>query len=1126
VVALPWGLRALIEFRILGPLEAVEDGRPVMVAAPKVRALLAVLLLHRGEVVSTDRLIDALWGERASPTAVKTVQVYVSNLRKALGDGLLVTEGRGYMLLTEQGQTDVDRFEALVAQGRQALEEGDALTAASVLREALGVWRGPALADFAYESFAQPEIARLEEARLAALEDRIDADLASGERARLVGELEGLVREYPLRERLRGQLMLALYRSGRQADALEAYRDARCELLDGLGLEPGRALADLERAILAHDPALDGAGGSIAQKSPDTAHSRLRGGALIGAAGALLLVVLIAVAVKLASSGASLVRVAPNSLAAIDVRSDRVTAVVPVGSPPGPVAFGSGSLWVANAADQTVLQVDPVAQRMVRTLSVGATPTGIAASRDAIWVIESVAGVSSVAVRRIDPQFDVLGPARRVANVFPGGPGWVAASGTTVWVAPSSGLLARFNASSGRIVRQLDPNASPAGIALGYDAIWVTDSDANNVTQIDATGLRTPIAVGNGPTAIAAGAGGVWVADTFDDRVARIDPSTAAVTTTIPVGRSPSAIAVGDGAVWVANAGDGTVSRIDPATDKVTAIIDVGGSPRAIVVAGAHIWVSVDAPPISDRSAVPGGTLRMDTTDPLNLPVDDLDPALAYSSGGWQVLYATCAKLLNYPDRSGPSGSQLTPEVASGLPSVTADGRTYTFTIRSGFRFSPPSAQAVTAQTFKTTIERTLNPKMKSPIAYEFANVVGAAPYIAARTNHISGVQARGNKLIIRLLTPQPDLPSRLAQPFFCAVPTNTPIDPAGVRVIPSAGPYYVTSYTPGQSVVLVRNPNYRGSRPHRLGRIVLALGISSPRAVADITAGRADYTPIAGTPASTISALAARLATRYGPASPAAAHHRQQYFVESQHPELDFLILNTHRRLFSDRRLRQAVNYAIDRHALARLAEGYGTAVRPTSQYLPPGMPGHSPSAIYPLTPDLAKARALASGHGRTAVLYTCNYAVCRQQAQIVSDDLAAIGLRVEIKIFDHATLYARFTKPNEPFDIGFATWLIDYPDPASMLNGMLAATGSYPTFNDPKYQRELAAVGQLSGPKRYLAFGKLALRLARDAAPIVAYGNEASQVEFFSPRIGCQTYSFYVGVDLASLCTRRQHR
>ena len=444
------------------------------------------------------------------------------------------------------------------------------------------------------------------------------------------------------------------------------------------------------------------------------------------------------------------------------------------------------------------------------------------------------------------------------------------------------------------------------------------------------------------------------------------------------------------------------------------------------------------------------------------------------------------------------------------------------FTIRSGFRFSPPSDQAVTAQTFKATIERTLNPQMQSPIGYEFANVVGAGAYMAGRAEHISGVQARGDRLIIRLLTPEPDIPSRLAQPFFCAVPTNTPIHRGGLRVIPSAGPYYVASYIPGQSVVLSRNPNYRGSRPHRLQRIVLELGVSSERAVGDIEAGRADYTSIGGTPASTVSALAARLAAQYGPASPAAARHRQQYFATSQHPELDFLILNTHRPLFSDLRLRQAVNYAIDRQQLARLGDGYGSADRPATQYLPPGMPGFTPSPAYPITPDLPKARALASGHGRTAVLYACDFAACRQQAQIVSNDLAGIGLRVEVKIFDHSTLYARLATPNEPFDIAFGTWLTDYPDPAEMLDGMLADPSGYPTFNDSEYEQERAAAGQLTGSERYLAFGKLALHVARDAAPIVAYGNSVSEQEFFSSRIGCQTYAFYVGADLAALCAR----
>jgi DNA-binding SARP family transcriptional activator len=333
----------LIEFRILGPLEVVENGRPVMVAAPKVRALLAVLLLHRGEVVSTDRLIDALWGERAPATAAKTVQVYVSNLRKALGDGLLFTRGRGYVLEAD-ARADVDRFEALVADGRRLLASGDARGAGERLRESLTMWRGPPLADFAYEPFAQGAIARLEEARHEALEDRIEADLAIGELAGLVGELEALVAEHPLRERMQGQLMLALYRSGRQADALKSYRKARHALVEELGLEPGPNPQELERAILAHDPTLQAPPGG-ARPPPGMASRRgWHGGWLITAAGAILLAALVAATVRLSGSGAGSVRVSANSVAVIDPRSNTVVASASTGTRPGPIVFGAGSL--------------------------------------------------------------------------------------------------------------------------------------------------------------------------------------------------------------------------------------------------------------------------------------------------------------------------------------------------------------------------------------------------------------------------------------------------------------------------------------------------------------------------------------------------------------------------------------------------------------------------------------------------------------------------------------------------------------------------------------------------------------------------------------------------------------
>jgi DNA-binding SARP family transcriptional activator/WD40 repeat protein len=247
----------LLEFRILGSFEVVDDEGSVALGGPKQQALLAALLLHRGEVISSDRLIDELWGGRPPATAVKTLRVYVSNLRKALGDGSLVTRGHGYLLTPKPDQVDVDRFERLAAEGRAALERGDALAARERLRAALALWRGSALADFCYEPFAGPEIARLEEARLSALEDRIDADLALGGDGALIAELEGLAAANPLQERLRGQLMRALYRAGRQVDALTVYRQTRELLREELGLEPSRTLQELERSILEQDPSLE-----------------------------------------------------------------------------------------------------------------------------------------------------------------------------------------------------------------------------------------------------------------------------------------------------------------------------------------------------------------------------------------------------------------------------------------------------------------------------------------------------------------------------------------------------------------------------------------------------------------------------------------------------------------------------------------------------------------------------------------------------------------------------------------------------------------------------------------------------------------------------------------------------
>jgi DNA-binding SARP family transcriptional activator/tetratricopeptide (TPR) repeat protein len=242
------------QFRILGPIEVeLPGGRIAGVPRGRARSLLALLLVHRGAIVHPDRVVDALWGEAGPRNARNAVQVVASRLRAAVGDGVVVSDAGGYAVRLWPGALDADRFEERFRRGREALARGDPRDAAETLRDALRLWRGPVLADVRDEAFAQPEIARLDDLRLACLSERVDADLALGRHGEVTGELETLVLEHPFRERLHGQLMLSLYRAGRQADALAAYRAARGTLVDGLGIEPSLALRELEAAILRQD---------------------------------------------------------------------------------------------------------------------------------------------------------------------------------------------------------------------------------------------------------------------------------------------------------------------------------------------------------------------------------------------------------------------------------------------------------------------------------------------------------------------------------------------------------------------------------------------------------------------------------------------------------------------------------------------------------------------------------------------------------------------------------------------------------------------------------------------------------------------------------------------------------
>ena len=246
-----------MDFRILGPLEVRDGDRELPLGGGKQRAFLALLLVNANRTVSIDRIVDDLWGRSAPESAPKMVQIYVSKLRKMLAPDTLHTRAPGYSLQFEPDELDLHRFESAVAEARAALDGGRAQPASDRLREALALWRGPALAEFASEPFAQPEGARLEELRMAALESRLEADLALGRHRAVVSELEALIGQHPLRERLRSQHMLALYRSGRHAEALASYQIFRRQLADELGIEPSASLRELERQMLQQDLSLE-----------------------------------------------------------------------------------------------------------------------------------------------------------------------------------------------------------------------------------------------------------------------------------------------------------------------------------------------------------------------------------------------------------------------------------------------------------------------------------------------------------------------------------------------------------------------------------------------------------------------------------------------------------------------------------------------------------------------------------------------------------------------------------------------------------------------------------------------------------------------------------------------------
>jgi DNA-binding SARP family transcriptional activator/streptogramin lyase len=590
-----------VELRILGPFQAFDDsGREVALPTGRERALLAALVLRRDEVVSVDALVDALWGDAAPSTAVKAVQGYVSHLRRVLGsDGALVTHAPGYVLRVPAGAVDAGRFESLAAEGWRTLED-DPEPALETFERALGLWRGPALGEFAFADFAQREIRRLEELRLETVEGRFEAMLQLGRHGAVVAELETRVAEHPLRERLRGQLMLALYRSGRQAEALDVYRDGRRLLADELGLEPGTELQRLERAILSQDPSLDAPVARRAVTAERTATAPLRGGSGRSrrrriALGAVLVAVAAAAAtlgyLVVADEPSASVAATPPTLAVIDPATNRVVASIPVGSKPVAIATGEGGLWVGDARDGTITRVDPETRKVVKTIGIGAPVVDLATGLGGVWA--ATGGFGEVV--RIDPEVGAV--AQRIPLGDPEDPlvpsvPSVGVGDGRVWAGVPEGL-ARIDPGSGNVVDTVDLDSSQAlQIAAGGGAVWVT-TFANRAKRVEArTGRPTAEYYAGGwvyPVTLYRGA--AWVGGSRG--IAKLDADTGASLTSSGAIKAVTSIAYGEGSVWLTNAATAEVVRLNSRTGVVEARIPLGGRGEDVVVHRGLVWVVV-----------------------------------------------------------------------------------------------------------------------------------------------------------------------------------------------------------------------------------------------------------------------------------------------------------------------------------------------------------------------------------------------------------------------------------------------------------------------------------------------------------------------------------------------------
>lgn len=1059
-----------------------------MLGGPKQRAVLAQLLLHPNEVVSRGRLIDGLWGDNPPEAAQRSLDSYVSRLRGILGGDRVVRRPPGYVLRVEPNELDADRFRALLetATARSAMDDPQRVSEA--LDEALGLWRGAALADLLDEPFAPVEAARLEDLRLHAVEQRLEARLALGESATLIQELEQLVHDEPFRERLRGQLMLALYRCGRQAEALDAFQAYRRFATAELGLEPGPQLQELQRRVLEHDPAL----------APPPPRSRVgpRRGRLrlVVAIGLAISVIAgaLGTALSLRSSGSNSRSPSVTSGQILAITSGRVARPIPLQAIPAGAASGGGALWVSEPDASDVVRIDPSSLAVVDRIPIEEAPGPIAYAGGSVWVT----GVLGGRVFRIDPKTDrvsqslSLGTARAAA---------LAPDGSRLWIADvtDNALLGIDTATGGRRGRVLLEHSPSAVIAAGR-AVWVTSYDAGVVDEIDPQTRATiaTIRVGNGPVALGATPHAIWVANSLDSTVSRINPSSGRVIAVLAVGSAPAALAYADGNLWVANEYGATLSRVDVEVNRVVGSTRLGGAGTSITAAAARLWVGVR--PLGRHR---GGTLTMLSQRPVTI-----DPALQLDLPPPQTDGLTRDTLVTYDHAGGLAGLQLVPDLAISIPVPTDGGTTYTFRLRPGLRYS--NGHPVRAADFRRAIERELY--LGTSLHALFRSLRGAAACqlgVLCDLSRSIVSDERARTVTYHLAEPDPTfLTGALTSAATAPVPRGTAFDAVGYThvPIPGTGPYEVTSAT-AKAIRYVRNPHFHewshAAQPDgNPDVIVMRFGLTPTQEALAVERGTADWTADQVPPG-----LLPQVERKFG--------SRLHSFSTT---ETDFFRFNTSNPTFRDARARRAVNLALDRRALVR-AYGGTAAATPTCQVIPPGLAGYRPYCPYSLgtrhtrwiAADRRRAKRLVAASGTDGATvrlwgFTDDPSSTPRVLGIIARTLRSLGYRVHLRTVSHSYFDSHDPRLDAPdIDLIPAGW--EDTAPASFFTTWLSCSAPFNFAYCNTQLDRITHAAQAAGtnaPRRAAILWSAADRLVVDNAALLPLVN-TRQLDFVSARV-----------------------